>query len=923
MSNIKQRASEELNKFLQSKRLPKGSEDVITHTLMGGALGSYKILGKDYEKFIDLYKNAVVSGYEDLYIVEKHRDKKVSPLVIDIDLDLPKECKTRVYKNKHIKDLIAKYNTLIQEHFDVDKADLITMVFEKDKPTPSDKQAGGYKDGFHIYYPYLPLDKKKAFWIYDKMLGILENTDHFSDLPVLNEISKILDDSIIERNGILMYGSHKKGRKPYFLSHVYTDKFHELYDPEDYNDENIIDLTSLRMCNDDGSIQFKDKYNHLNNVAEESFIRHTSGTSKKETKTKNEPPTDHFPKVKMTIHRDNNHEQKVIVAKHLVTLCLSKRRASNYDTWVQVGWALFNIDHEKLWDTWIEFSKKTTRGNFSHKGCEMIWNNAKNPATSKQLLSIGSIHKWAREDNEAKYNLYMFARLNKMLNRAKSGTHDDIANVIKELYGHMYKCTSIEKRIWYEFTGHRWKMVEQGYTLAERISSDLSHKFVKLSVGDPVAVAQHQELLDEDPELKAITSELLIEDTKGTIGQDLVVGNSKKIFEIATKLKDVKFRKNVMEACSHKFYDEKFEERLNSNIYLLGFENGVYDFKMGKDGRGCFRDGLPEDYITLSTGYDYMDYEPNHEDVEYIRDYFKTVQQNPDMREYVLRFLSSFLVGHTEDQKFVIWTGKGSNGKSTTTFLLNKSFGEYFGTLKTTIITRKKKDSGAPEPEIANKIGVRCIIMQEASENEAIYVDQMKFYTGGELIEARMPHQGKYFKFMPQFKLVMCCNVLPDVPATDDGTWRRLRVTSWDTKFVDNLTGKYKIEVKKDKKANEKLANCAPAFMWMLINEIYPRYIQFGLVEPKEVLAHTTKYQEDSDVYLEFISQNLTVDPNVEEKSALLYTCFKQWYKESYNHAPPPEKVFRRQIEDKGYEIDGRIIKGLTLRIDEDDNKAA
>jgi phage/plasmid-associated DNA primase len=74
-----------------------------------------------------------------------------------------------------------------------------------------------------------------------------------------------------------------------------------------------------------------------------------------------------------------------------------------------------------------------------------------------------------------------------------------------------------------------------------------------------------------------------------------------------------------MDECRGLFYDQTFEEKLDSIEYLLGFNNGVYDLNNDK-----FRDGRPDDYITMSTTNDYIEYEEDH---EYICEIFSIFKQ--------------------------------------------------------------------------------------------------------------------------------------------------------------------------------------------------------------------------------------------------------------------------------------------------------
>jgi phage/plasmid-associated DNA primase len=120
-----------------------------------------------------------------------------------------------------------------------------------------------------------------------------------------------------------------------------------------------------------------------------------------------------------------------------------------------------------------------------------------------------------------------------------------------------------------------------------------------------------------------------------------------------------------------------------------------------------------------------------------------------------------------------------SNGKSTTLELVKETLGDYYAYYPTGILTVKRKSSSNATPELADKRGKRCLIIQEPEHDDTIYVGQMKNLTGADWIEARALY-GDPFTYKPQFKLILICNKLPFIPANDDGTWRRLRVTPWE-----------------------------------------------------------------------------------------------------------------------------------------------
>ena len=93
----------------------------------------------------------------------------------------------------------------------------------------------------------------------------------------------------------------------------------------------------------------------------------------------------------------------------------------------------------------------------------------------------------------------------------------------------------------------------------------------------------------------------------------------KNINKTLNKLGDTSFKNNVMKECIGFFLDEKFEEQLNENPYLIGFKNGIYDLKEKR-----FRKGEPEDYVSFNTNIDYNDYEEDDENYATLDKFLRT-----------------------------------------------------------------------------------------------------------------------------------------------------------------------------------------------------------------------------------------------------------------------------------------------------------
>jgi phage/plasmid-associated DNA primase len=200
------------------------------------------------------------------------------------------------------------------------------------------------------------------------------------------------------------------------------------------------------------------------------------------------------------------------------------------------------------------------------------------------------------------------------------------------MYKYQYVCTSLKYNTWYEFRGHRWIEIDSGGHLKSRISNEVLNEYLQMNS-------------------QMMTKSMSVTDA----GKEPFINNAKKLLDVTLKLQDITFKEKLMKECSLLFHDEKFMEKLDMKWNLLGFENGVYDLEKGE-----LRDGRPEDYISLTTGIDYMEYEIDADEILEVQEFMSKVYPVPRVREYVYKLLASFLQGKNPDEKFHIWTGSGS-----------------------------------------------------------------------------------------------------------------------------------------------------------------------------------------------------------------------------------------------------------------------
>jgi P4 family phage/plasmid primase-like protien len=937
----------QFDNFLRNHRYKKDLHPYFTHTEMNTCKGTYYISDGNYNQFISLYKKFISSDFE-IGMVERHNGKKVGPVICDFDFRSRKNY--RSYTQEHIKSVISIFIEILQDLFHINEDQLQAYVYEKDKPTMDKKDKDvQYKDGFHIYFPYAPLLVEYRYLIYEIVYNKLNVTKILDDIPSIEPLSEVFDPRIIYSNGIMMYGSSKPGRTPYELTHVYNKDFSEV-DITLFDFDSKIDTSLLRSYDDEDSLELKSKHKSLINkcikICNEKkypteLKRYCGDTNSKydieltdededddQDKDKDEDEEDDDKDDDNNNDNDNDNEDdkniknksktkskyedllkiknnsnKCECCKRIINAppkdleyitdlvdCLSRSRSNNYDDWIRVGWCLEKIWHGLL-PEYIKFSKKSKK--YEPGCCEKIWRTAN---FNSAEFNLPSLIMWAKQDDPNKYSEIFRNRKNELLQKAMSSTHDDIANVLKEMYGDIYVCASIKDNTWYEFRNHRWINTQHAYTLSERISDEVCAEFANNN-SDRINGGLRQDHRDNDE--------------AGFL--------SKKLFTIYNKLKDVHFKESVLKACRNKFYDPKFEEKLDKNTKLIGFNNGVFDLNSLS-----FRDGVPEDFLTFSTCYDFREYNDNDEKIKEIEDYFSKVQTDPELREWLLRLIATYIDGSTKNQNFIFWPGSGGNGKSTTIDLIKYTFGEYSCPLPVKVLTGPTPDATVATPALSDKKGKRFVPVSEPAYGDILNVATMKLFSGNDEVPARGLYQ-EMFYFKPQFKMILACNKLPRIKDLDNGCWRRILVLPFKSCFVDKPRSNKPNEFKRDPDLIDgKLESWKSAFMWYLLRRIYPKYLNdenkckgSGLKVPKIVLDETEKYRTDSDKFFEYLKKHTTKGNIDEDREDIktLYLLYKEWFKESYNDKPSSQKEFVEYFIQYDYKIiNEKYLYGYKLK---------
>merc|ERR1711871_1160872 len=424
---------QKLNEFLEGCKVT--NEDTFTHVSMQNPPGKYFISDKDMDKFKKYYKKALSKG-STYHICEY--TKQYGPIVCDIDFNVSKKdySNKRCYDINTIKLCVRLYNDAFQKFLKIPHNRLQAFIMEKKSATD---KGSYYKDGIHIIYPFICAKYEIRYAIRNEVI------DNIKEMNLLNTIDQVVDKQCL--NGTwLLYGSIKKNTtlaSKYNLTKIFAHDETEL-DLSTYTNTELVDVLSVRKFNTEDEDDCNDNINKSDIINKYSKSKATAKVNDKLC--------------------DKTEEEDGMV-RSLVEL-LSKERVDSYQSWMELGWCLYNISPSYL-DLWIGKSSESKK--FVPGECDKKWANM---SSRDDGFTIRSLYRWAKEDNPIEYNKLIKVNYNKKIENSLTGNSYLVAKAMYTKYQDNYVCSSLKHKTWWEFKDHKWVEIDEGYTLFTKISEE-------------------------------------------------------------------------------------------------------------------------------------------------------------------------------------------------------------------------------------------------------------------------------------------------------------------------------------------------------------------------------------------------------------------------------------------------------------------
>jgi len=235
----------------------------------------------------------------------------------------------------------------------------------------------------------------------------------------------------------------------------------------------------------------------------------------------------------------------------------------------------------------------------------------------------------------------------------------------------------------------------------------------------------------------------------------------------------------------------------------------------------------------------------------------------------------------TDDERMVLLSGGGRNGKTTLMNTVFEALGGYAAAVPNTLLLAGRQ-VGQATPEKMTIRGVRLAYIEETPEDRHLDANALKEVVGTPTVQGRELYKG-FVSFGATHSLFLNTNYPPRVVETDEGTWRRLARLDFPYRFVspgkdlERETDRRGDPLLKTRLRSTEAKEAALAWLVEGARRWYDAQTLSAFPDPQSVVDATRRWRHDSDLILRYLDEWVEFDRDSFVTTADLYRHFREW----------------------------------------------
>ena len=401
-------------------------------SMLNNNKAKYQLNRNVLPEFWDLYSQRLIEEKQNFNSGLGQCIKEFMPIIADIDITIDKEedkeYNERLYTEEELLKIVTFFYDAIRYVLDDYSPDkLFCFILEKDKPVETNNS--NIKNGFHIHFPFIFLSNTDITQhIYPRVAQRIEESKMFSRLGYSHS-SDVLDKNIAKAGRYwLLYGSKKDSNYEYYkVTKIFNSRMKECYIKDVLTKNKLFNILhqeiKVDLTKNTSDSYYEYFLPHILNIQPGTRSNYVAKKDieclekKKLTKAKN-------------INKLYEHkpiEEVMKISKKLMGM-INPKRSDSYEEWIRIGWILYNIGDgcEEAFDMWNDFSKLTSRDNYSEAYCIDQWNNHMH----KGNITFGSLRHFAEIDNPELYKEFCIDEKQQQMEASLTGSQTEFVTLV-------------------------------------------------------------------------------------------------------------------------------------------------------------------------------------------------------------------------------------------------------------------------------------------------------------------------------------------------------------------------------------------------------------------------------------------------------------------------------------------------------------